>query len=58
MKKYIVDWNPVGFIIWTLMCIGMITGNINPIFGIIICILMVVRPLFTIKIKNRKEKGR
>lgn len=58
MKKYIVSWNPVGFIIWILICVGMITENINPIFGVIIFILMVVESSFTIKIKNRKEKGR
>lgn len=52
MKKYIVSVNPVGVIIWVLICVGMITENINPIFGVIIFILMVIEPLFTIKIKH------
>ena len=52
MKRYITSFNPVGFIIWALICIGIITGNINPIFGIILYILMFVESSFTIKFKH------
>jgi len=50
--RYVKSFNPVGFIIWILICVGMITENINPIFGVVIFILMVVAPLFTIKFKR------
>jgi len=56
--SYVKSFNPIGFIIWALICIGMITGDVNPIFGIILYILTLIESSYIamkIKIFNKPK---